>query len=82
MLGPLIEWLRVNSTTHVKEAYLDRVIEQQVLFNRALVEEIEQLRSKLARLEEHLVLLGDAQDQTRDHEAPSRPQEPHIEQPG
>jgi hypothetical protein len=50
VLGPLIEWIRRNSTTHVKEAYLDRVIERQVLYNRLLAGEILQLRTEIARL--------------------------------
>ena len=50
VLGPLIEWIRRNSTTHVKEAYLDRIIERQVLYNRMLASEILQLRAEIARL--------------------------------
>ncbi len=45
IIGPLVAWLRRNSTTHVKEAYLDRIVEQQVLFNRQLVAEIERLNA-------------------------------------
>jgi glycosyltransferase involved in cell wall biosynthesis len=54
MVGPLIEWLRINSTTHVKEAYLDRIIEQQVLFNRTLLAEIERLRFEVIQLQDQL----------------------------
>lgn len=54
VLGPLIEWLRSNSTSHIKEAYLDRVVEQQVLFNRALVDEIERLRLEVHNLRDQL----------------------------
>jgi hypothetical protein len=54
MLGPLIEWLRVNSTTHVKEAYLDRIIEQQVLFNRELAAEVVRLQAEVNGLKERL----------------------------
>jgi glycosyltransferase involved in cell wall biosynthesis len=54
LLGPLIEWLRTNSTTHVKEAYLDRIIEQQVLFNQELVIEIERLRSEVNSLRDQI----------------------------
>lgn len=50
ILGPLIEWIRYNSTTHIKEAYLDRIIEQQVLYNRQLADEIFQLKAEIARL--------------------------------
>ncbi len=51
IIGPLVAWLRRNSTSHVKEAYLDRIVEQQVLFNRQLVAEIERLNTRLQRLE-------------------------------
>ncbi len=54
VLGPLIEWIRRNSTTHVKEAYLDRIIERQVLYNRLLAGEIFQLRAEIARLHKEL----------------------------
>ena len=57
VLGPLIEWLRVSSTTHVKEAYLDRVIEQQVLFNRELVAEIMRLQGEVNDLRDQLARL-------------------------
>lgn len=52
VIGPLIAWLRRNSTTHVKEAYLDRIVEQQVLFNRQLLAELARLEARLARLEQ------------------------------
>jgi glycosyltransferase involved in cell wall biosynthesis len=54
LLGPLIEWVRANSTTHVKEAYLDRIIEQQVLFNQELVVEIERLRNEVNSLRDQI----------------------------
>jgi hypothetical protein len=50
ILGPLIEWIRYNSTTHIKEAYLDRIIEQQVLCNRLLADEVFQLKAEIAQL--------------------------------
>jgi glycosyltransferase involved in cell wall biosynthesis len=34
LVGRLIEWVRTHSTSHVKEAYLDRVVERQVVYNR------------------------------------------------
>lgn len=51
LLGRLIEWVRYNMTTHVKEAYLDRIVEQQVLYNRSVADEIAQLRAEIAKLE-------------------------------
>jgi holo-[acyl-carrier protein] synthase len=50
VVGRLIEWLRHNSTTHVKEAYLDPIIEQQVNYNRLLADEILQLQIEIQRL--------------------------------
>ncbi|HXF61800.1 MAG TPA: hypothetical protein VNK95_09285, partial [Caldilineaceae bacterium] len=51
VVGPLIEWIRHNMTVHIKEAYLDRIIEQQVNLNRLLVEEIAALQDDVARLQ-------------------------------
>jgi glycosyltransferase involved in cell wall biosynthesis len=51
VVGPLIEWVRHNSTTHVKEAYLDPIIEQQVNYNRMLADEILRLQFELHRLQ-------------------------------
>ncbi len=72
IVGPLIAWLRRNSTTHVKEAYLDRIVEQQVLFNRQLVAEIERLQARLARLER-------AADEPRRDLAPSDSPSPDMQ---
>ena len=49
LVGPLLAWLRRQSTTHVKEAYLDRVIEQQVNYNRRLASEIERAARRSRR---------------------------------
>jgi len=54
ILGPLIEWIRYNSTTHVKEAYLDRIIERQVLYNRLLADEICRLQAQVTQLKERV----------------------------
>ncbi len=54
LVGPLVAWLRRQSTTHVKEAYLDRIIEQQVNYNRRLAREIEQLRAEVEALKRRL----------------------------
>ncbi len=54
VFGRLLAWLRSNSTTHIKEAYLDRIIEQQVTYNRLLAEEIIHLRAQLRTLEARL----------------------------
>jgi len=50
VVGRLIEWVRKNSTSHVKEPYLDRIIERQVSYNMALVNELERMRLEISRL--------------------------------
>jgi glycosyltransferase involved in cell wall biosynthesis len=50
VVGPLIEWVRINSTTHVKEAYLDRIVERQVNYNKMLATEVGRLQAEVRRL--------------------------------
>ncbi|MCC6453664.1 MAG: glycosyltransferase family 4 protein [Caldilineaceae bacterium] len=50
VVGRLIEWVRNNSTTHVKEAYLDRILERQVNYNRLLATEVAALQNELSGL--------------------------------
>jgi hypothetical protein len=50
MVGRLIEWVRNNSTTHIKEAYLDRILERQVNYNRLLAVEVAALQNELVGL--------------------------------
>jgi glycosyltransferase involved in cell wall biosynthesis len=38
VVGPLIVWLRRNLTSHLREPYLDPIIERQVKFNRRVSE--------------------------------------------
>ncbi len=47
LVGKRIAQLRTASTVHFKEAYFDRVMEQQVSFNRALAGAIDSLSEKL-----------------------------------
>jgi len=74
LLGRLIEWVRINSTTHVKEAYLDRIVERQVLYNRLLADEIQRLHQEItalrAQLEEYR--RSDSQPSDQEPEPPSR----------
>jgi glycosyltransferase involved in cell wall biosynthesis len=51
LVGPLIEWVRTNSTTHLKEAYFDRTVEQQVNYNRRLAQEVVRLRERVREME-------------------------------
>lgn len=67
LVGRLVEWVRRNLTSHVKEAYLDRIVERQVLFNQSveqrlnrLERDLEAIKSTLARLEQAVVAQGEA----------------------
>lgn len=51
LLGKLIEWIRFNMTVHVKEAYLDRIVERQVKFNNVMIGLIQNMQSDLRNLE-------------------------------
>jgi hypothetical protein len=42
VIGRLIAWVRCNLTSHLREPYLDPMIERQVAFNQATVELIKQ----------------------------------------
>ncbi|MCB0044620.1 MAG: glycosyltransferase family 4 protein [Caldilineaceae bacterium] len=54
LVDPLIEWARVNSTTHIKEAYFDRMVEQQVNYNRRLAQEIVTLHARVREMTRQL----------------------------
>ncbi len=54
LIGRLVERLRIAATLHLKEAYLDRMIEQQVNYNRAAARELETLQAELKRLQAHI----------------------------
>jgi glycosyltransferase involved in cell wall biosynthesis len=51
LVGRLIEWVRTHSTTHVKEAYLDRMVERQVVYNRLLADEVRRLQAEVHKLQ-------------------------------
>jgi len=57
LVGSLIEWARTNATTHIKEAYVDRMVEQQVNYNRQLAEQIITLRQSMEALQTQLAEL-------------------------
>jgi glycosyltransferase involved in cell wall biosynthesis len=61
VVGKLIEWLRVNSTSHVKEAYVDPIIEQQVNYNRLVAQEMQRLQSEVLRLKQEIAELRNQQ---------------------
>lgn len=50
LVGPLIAWIRRNSTTHLREPYLDPMFERQVAFNRHVAFTLRQLLDSMAAL--------------------------------
>jgi glycosyltransferase involved in cell wall biosynthesis len=57
LVGRLIEWVRTHSTTHVKEAYLDRMVESQVVYNRLLADEVRRLQAEVHKLQTQVASL-------------------------
>lgn len=51
LIGPLVAWLRRNATSHLREPYLDPMIDRQVAFNRRLVEWIKRARGTMTGAE-------------------------------
>jgi glycosyltransferase involved in cell wall biosynthesis len=73
VVGKLIEWVRVNSTTHLKEAYLDRVLERQVNYNRLLAVEVAALQNELVGLRAQVSELRRQLAAVRDEKVASQP---------
>ena len=65
-LGRLIEWVRTQSTSHLKEAYLDRIIEQQVNYNRQLAQELGALRATVEELQRQIEALQQRKERGRE----------------
>jgi hypothetical protein len=57
LIGPLIDWLRHNLTSHLREPYLDPTLERQVAFNRKLAATLRDLSRSQADLKARLVRL-------------------------
>ncbi|MBN1138389.1 MAG: hypothetical protein JXM73_17505 [Anaerolineae bacterium] len=57
VLGPLIAWVRRNLTSHLREPYLDPILERQVAVNRALVVVLRELLRRQVDLEARLARL-------------------------
>jgi|GEM_PF-789719 len=60
LVGPFIEWVRRNLTSHLKEPYLDRIVERQVMFNIHLVRYLGELAD---RLESQVAKISQKQDE-------------------
>ena len=73
MVGKMIEWVRVNSTTHLKEAYIDRVLERQVNYNRLLAVEVAALQNELVGLRAQMSELRRQVATLKDESAPAQP---------
>jgi hypothetical protein len=48
LFGPMIVWLRRNLTSHLREPYLDPIVERQVTFNRRIAEWVGRLTASWA----------------------------------
>jgi glycosyltransferase involved in cell wall biosynthesis len=48
LIGPLIVWVRRNLTSHLREPYLDPIVERQVSFNRRAAEWIARVTQMLS----------------------------------
>jgi len=73
VFGRAIEWIRTNMTSHIKEAYIDRIVERQVMYNLALANEIdalstqlEQQAERIGELESRIAAISRLPEQSRD----------------
>lgn len=51
VFGRLIAWIRRNLTSHLREPYLDPMLERQVAFNRAVVRALARLEQSVQQVE-------------------------------
>lgn len=58
--GKWVDWARINTTSHFKEHYLDRIVEQQVNFNRLAAHELAALQDEVHRLQAQLAAMTPA----------------------
>jgi hypothetical protein len=58
LVGRLVERIRSAGTSHVKDAYLDRIVEQQVYYNRVIADELGTLHEELLRLRNEIEKLS------------------------
>jgi hypothetical protein len=82
VLGPLITWVRRNLTSHLREPYLDPMVERQVAFNHRVVGWIrravnalttsarhqEDLEARMKDLESRVEALGRRLDEEADRD--------------
>jgi hypothetical protein len=73
LLGGLVAWVRRNLTSHLREPYLDPILERQVVFNRSVVTWMEQIQARLEGLEAEIQRLqDDAERRSKDDRAETR----------
>ncbi len=54
LIGPFIAWLRVQLTSHIKEPYLDSIVERQVLYNMSMTKRLLRLEEAISSQAEEL----------------------------
>ncbi len=62
LIGPLIAWFRRNLTSHLREPYLDPILERQVALNRELVAILQEMLQRQTALETRLKRLEERQN--------------------
>jgi hypothetical protein len=76
---PLVAWLRRNLTSHLREPYLDPIIERQVAFNQDVLTWMEQSLERIDRLDARLSRLEALLESGRRRESDS-PDQDNISQ--
>jgi len=71
LVEPFITWVRRNLTSHLKEPYLDPIIERQVSFNLQTLDLLRKLSDKLRELERRQEELESALKASKGTENPS-----------
>jgi len=54
LVGPFVAWVRRNLTSHLREPYLDLIVERQVAFNQDVATWMEQVLRHLSQINERL----------------------------
>jgi SAM-dependent methyltransferase len=70
LLGPLIAWIRLNMTSHLKEPYVDRLASQQTEFNLVIAQMLRRLVAALESsrndISENVLATGQRQQELQD----------------
>lgn len=83
VIGPIIAWIRRNLTSHLKEPYVDPIIERQVQVNRRVIWELRaldgQVRTAAAASEGWREHLGQLRQQFESWMAPHQAQQEQLQ---